>query len=131
MKKNNIIPIHQIGFPISFENIIPDDDSVRMLYDVMEGLDYTELNNTYSTIGRNPAILPETMFAIIVYGYMEGIYSSRALAKACKRDINFKWLLQGQNPPTHNAIDRFRRERLAHCIENLFNQFIKKLRKLN
>lgn len=131
MKKNNIIPIHQIGFPISFENIIPDDDSVRMLYDVMEGLDYTELNKTYSTIGRNPAVLPETMFAIIVYGYMEGIYSSRALAKACKRDINFKWLLQGQEPPTHNAIDRFRRQRLGSCIETLFNQFVKKLRELD
>ena len=73
MKTNNIIPIHQIGFPISFENIIPDSDSVRVLYDVMEGLDYTELNRTYSTIGRNPALLPKTMFTIIVYGYMEGI----------------------------------------------------------
>jgi len=37
-------------------------------------LDYTELNKTYSTIGRNPELLPETMFAIIVYGYMEGKY---------------------------------------------------------
>ena len=130
MKTNNIIPIHQIGFPISFENIIPDSDSVRVLYDVMEGLDYTELNRTYSTIGRNPALLPKTMFTIIVYGYMEGIYSSRALEKACKRDINFKWLLQGQQPPEHNSIDRFRRERLAGCIENLFNQLVKKLREL-
>ncbi|AQS10503.1 transposase DDE domain protein [Clostridium saccharobutylicum] len=131
MKNRNIIPIHQIGFPISFENIIPNDDSVRMLYDVMEGLDYTELNKTYSTIGRNPAILPETMFAIIVYGYMEGIYSSRALEKACKRDINFKWLLQVQQPPEHNSIARFRSERLTECIENLFSQFIKKLGELN
>ena len=131
MNTNNIIPIYQIGFPISLENIIPDSDSVRVLYDVMEGLDYTELNRTYSTIGRNPALLPKTMFTIIVYGYMEGIYSSRALEKACKRDINFKWLLQGQQPPEHNSIDRFRRERLAGCIENLFNQLVKKLRELN
>ncbi|WP_455821581.1 IS1182 family transposase [Clostridium butyricum] len=115
MNTNNIIPMHQIG----------------VLYDVMEGLDYSELNRTYSTIGRNPALLPKTMFAIIVYGYMEGIYSSRALEKACKRDINFKWLLQGQLPPGHNSIDRFRRERLAGCIENLFNQLVKKLRELN
>ncbi|WP_455794372.1 transposase, partial [Clostridium butyricum] len=123
--------IIKIGFPINIENIISDSDSVRVLYDVMEGLDYSELNRTYSTIGRNPALLPKTMFAIIVYGYMEGIYSSRALEKACKRDINFKWLLQGQLPPGHNSIDRFRRERLAGCIENLFNQLVKKLRELN
>ena len=104
MKNQNIIDIHQLSLPISFENIIPDDDSVRLLYNVTEGLNYTELYNTYSTNGRNPVILPETMFRIIVYGYMEGIYSSCDLAKACRCDINFKWLLQGQKPPTHNVI---------------------------
>ncbi|KJZ89409.1 hypothetical protein ClosIBUN125C_CONTIG10g00835, partial [Clostridium sp. IBUN125C] len=93
INKCNIILIHQIGFPISYKNIIP-----------------------------------ETMFAIIVYGYMEGIYSTRDLEKACQRDINFRWLLQGQSPPKHNSIDRFKRERLAGCIENLFNQLVKKLR---
>lgn len=41
-KFNNIIHIQQLGLPISFKNIIPDDDSVRLLYDVTEGLNYTE-----------------------------------------------------------------------------------------
>ena len=126
----NIIDIHQLSLPISFENIIPDDDSVRLLYDVTEGLDYTKLYETYSTNGRNPVILPETMFSIIVYGYMEGIYSSRDLAKACRRDINFKWLLQGQTPPTHNSIARFRSKKLTICIDDLFNQLIAKLSEL-
>ena len=96
INKCNIIPIHQIGFPISYENIIS-----------------------------------ETMFAIIVYGYMEGIYSTRDLEKACQRDINFRWLLQGQSPPKHKSIDRFKRKRLVSCIENLFTQLSKKLRELN
>ena len=48
--------IHQLGLPISFENIIPDDDSVRLLYEVTEGLNYTKLYESYSTIGRNPSI---------------------------------------------------------------------------
>lgn len=59
-----------------------------MLYDVTEELDHTKLYKIYSTIGRNPAILPESMFRILIYGYMEGIYSSRDLEKVCKRDIN-------------------------------------------
>ena len=129
-KHKNIIDIHQLSLPISFENIIPDDDSVRLLYDVTEGLNYTKLYETYSTNGRNPVILPETMFSIIVYGYMEGIYSSRDLAKACRRDINFKWLLQGQTPPTHNSIARFRSQKLTTCIDDLFNQLIAKLSEL-
>ena len=42
--------IHQLGLQISFENIIPDDDPVRLLYDVTEGLDYTKLNCLAHTI---------------------------------------------------------------------------------
>ena len=38
--KNNIIHIHQLGFPINLEIIIPKDDSVRTLYEVTEGLDF-------------------------------------------------------------------------------------------
>lgn len=100
-------------------NIIPNDDSIRMLYDVINGLDYI-----YSTIGRNPAGLSETIFAIIFYGYTEGIYSSCALENACKRDINFKWLFQGQQQPEHNSIARFRSERLVGFIENLVKDLI-------
>lgn len=53
MNKNNNIPIQQIGFTISFENIIPEDDSVRLLYNVAEGLDYTESYKTYSNFNNN------------------------------------------------------------------------------
>ncbi|APF22656.1 hypothetical protein [Clostridium butyricum] len=69
INKCNIIPIHQIGFPISFENIIPDDDSVRVLYDVMEGLDYTELKRTYSTM-RDVNIRVNVLKQKIINKYM-------------------------------------------------------------
>ena len=129
--KNNIIHIHQLGFPINLEIIIPKDDSVRTLYEVTEGLYYSKLYEAYSTEGRNPMILPETLFRIVAYGYMEGIYSSRKLEKACKRDINFRWLLQGQKEPSHNTIARFRSKRLEECVEDLFSQFIIELEKRN
>lgn len=129
--KNNIIHIHQLGLPINLEIIIPEDDSVRLLHKVTEGLDYTRLYKEYSTIGRNPAILPETLFRIVMYGYMEGIYSSRDLEKSCHRDINFRWLLQGQKVPEHNTIARFKSDRLQNCIDDLFNQFILKLKEAN
>lgn len=126
-----VIPIHQIGFPTDPEIMIPKNDSVRLLYEVTEGLNYSELYKAYSTIGRNPAISPESLFRIVIYGYMQGIYSSRDLEKACRRDINFIWLLEGQSPPEHNTIARFKSERLSNCIEDLFNQFVIKLRELN
>ena len=131
MCNTNIRNIHQIAFPINLEIIIPEDDSVRTLYEVTEELDYSKLYEAYSTEGRNPMILPETLFRIIVYGYMEGLYSSRKLEKACTRDINFRWLLQGQKKPSHSTIARFRSEKLEGCINDLFSQLILSLEKRN
>lgn len=122
--------IHQIVLPINLEIIIPIDDSVRLLYELTEELNYKKLYKSYSTIGRNPAISPKSLFRVLVYGYMEGIYSSRALEKACRRDINFRWLLQGEKVPSHNTISRFRSIRLESCIEDLFYQLVKKLNDL-
>ena len=116
--------MQQIGFPIRIPFIPKEDDPVRLLFEVTEGLDYTNLYKTYSTLGRNPAVDPVTLFRILIYGDMNKIYSSRELEKACKRDINFIWLLQGQKAPDNNTIARFRSERLANCLSDLFNQFI-------
>lgn len=122
--KKNVIPMQQIGFPIQVPFIPKEDDSVRLLFEVTEGLDYTNLYKTYSTLGRNPAVDPVTLFRLLIYGDMNKIYSSRELEKACKRDINFIWLLQGQKAPDHNTIARFRSQRLANCLRDLFNQLI-------
>ena len=119
--------MQQIGFPIQTPFIPREDDPVRLLFEVTEGLDYTELYNTYSTLGRNPAIDPAILFRILIYGYMNKLYSSRDIERACNRDINFMWLLQGQKAPDHNTIARFRSERLEECIDNLFNQLIIRL----
>lgn len=51
--KNNSINIYQIGYPINLEIIIPEYDSVRTLYEVMNELDYSKLYEAYSTGGRN------------------------------------------------------------------------------
>lgn len=61
---------------------------------------------------------------------MNKLFSRRYIEKACNRDINFIWLLQGQKAPDHNTIANFRSKRLESCIDNLFNQLIIKLGEL-
>lgn len=100
---------------------------MRLLYEVTEGLNYKKLYRSYSILGRNSAIDPKTLFRIVVYGYMERIFSSRELEKACIRDVNFRWLLQGQKAPSHNTIARFKSSRMKYCLEDLFNQLVLKL----
>ena len=103
---------------------------MRLLSQIMEELDYTVLMKAYSTQGRNPVVSPKILFKVLVYAYMNNIYSSRKIEKACRRDINFIWLLEGRKAPDHNTISRFRTERLAEIIDDLFSQLVKKLGEL-
>jgi transposase len=110
--------------PIATEFLIPADDSVRLLSQLLEELDYTKLYRAYSHKGRNPAVSPKNLFKVLVYGYMSDIITTRALERACRRDINFMWLLQGEKAPDHNTISRFRSGRLNEAVEELFYQTV-------
>ena len=107
--------------------LIPSDDKVRLLSEVMEGLDYTQLYRAYSPKGRKPATPPVTMFKILVYANTERNYSSRDISSACKRDINYMWLLGDEKAPNHSEIARFRSKRLPLAAEDLFYQLVTKL----
>ena len=111
---------YQLVLPFSLEVLIPDDDSVRLLSRELEELDYTLLYRAYSAKGRNSAVDPKTMFKILTYAYSQNIYSSRKIETACRRDINFMWLLAGQKAPDHSTIARFRTGFLAEACEDLF-----------
>jgi len=118
---------YQLVLPLSLEGFVPEDDSVRLLSHQLEDLDYTKLYLAYSAKGRNPAVDPKTMFKILTYAYSQNIYSSRKIEKACKRDINFMWLLTGQKAPDHSTIARFRTGFLADACEDLFYQMVRSL----
>ena len=110
-----------------FENIVLADEKVRLLEEVLERMDYTTLYRAYSEDGRPPKPLPKTMFKIMVYANSENIYSSRKIEEACRRDINFMWLLNDEPAPEHNTINRFRNKSLPQAAEDLFYQLVKHL----
>ena len=118
---------YQLVLPLSLEGLIPEDESVRLLSHELEELEYTLLYQAYSAKGRNPAVAPKTMFKILTYAYSQKIYSSRKIETACRRDINFMWLLAGRKAPDHSTIARFRTGFLADACEDLFYQMVRRL----
>ena len=112
------------------EKIIPANDSVRLLDEIVEEMDLTQLMRAYNARGRKPAASPSTMLKILLYANMEGIYSSRKIATACVRDLNFIWLRNGEKSPGYHEIARFRSKRLPECAEALFVQLVKKLHEI-
>ncbi len=115
----------QLCFPIETEVFIPVDDSVRLLDQLLEELDYSMLYRSYSSSGRNAAIQPKSLFKVLVYAYSQGIYSSRKIEQACHLNLAYRYLLRHENKvPDHNTIARFRKERLSGCAEELLTQLV-------
>ena len=53
------------------EKVIPADDSVRHLDQIVEEMDLTPLMRAYSELGRKPATAPSTMLKVLLYANME------------------------------------------------------------
>ena len=111
----------QLKLPIEMEQIIPNNDCVRLIGQFVEEMDLTDLYSTYSVIKENQ-VSPRTMLKILLYAYHECIYSSRKIENACRRDINFMYLLQGHCPPDHTTIARFRTMHFAECAKRLLSE---------
>ena len=56
------------------ERTIPEDDSVRLLDQIVDELDLHSLACSYSRMGRKSATSPRTLLKIMIYANMEGIY---------------------------------------------------------
>ena len=97
---------YQLKLPLNIECMIPNNDSVRLLSQCIEEMDLTELYQTYSRIRENQAS-PRQLLKIVLYAYMNHIYSSRQIESSCRRDINFHFLLEGRPAPDHATIARF------------------------
>ena len=99
MKNKNILQkdytantkFYQLKLPFDIDYIIPANDSVRLLSQFIEEMDLTDLYSTYSRVRENQ-VSPMKMLKIMIYGYMNGLYSSRDIENACRRDINFMYL---------------------------------------
>src|SRR5690554_390753 len=80
-------------FPPSIQELIPADHPVRIVNSVIEQIDIKPLLETYSKEGH-PSYHPKMMLKIMVYAYMDNIYSSRKIEKAMRENINFMWALR-------------------------------------
>jgi transposase len=81
---------YQLVIPFDFEVLIPEDDSVRLLSQLLEELNYSKLYMAYSSAGRNPAVEPKILFNVLTYAYSNNIYSSRKIETNANR-YTFVW----------------------------------------
>lgn len=100
---------------------IAESDPVRVVNAIVESLDLKEFKKLYHERGRCP-YHPKMMLKIILYAYMNNIYSCRKIEKAVQRDIHYIWLA-AQERPDFVTINRFR-NRVKNDINNIFTQVV-------
>lgn len=106
-------------FPISLEDSIESENSVRSIDQFVDSLNLTELGFRSDFIENGPpAYNPSVLLKLFIYGYMNRIRSSRQLEKECRRNIEVMWLLESLSPD-HNTISNFRKDN-TKAIKKVF-----------
>ena len=109
-------------FPHTFDDLISTDHPVRIVNDVIEKINIGTLLKAYRKEG-NPSYHPVMMLKVMVFAYMENIYSSRKIEKAMRENVLFMWL-SNMNIADHNTIARFRSQKLQSAFKDIFTQVI-------
>jgi len=108
--------------PLDLNVMVPADHPVRTLNAVLDKVDISWIIKQYRP-GGTSSYHPRMLLKVIVYAYINNIYSSRKIEEAVSQNINFMWLA-GLRKPDHNTINRFRGERLQKTLKPIFNEVV-------
>ena len=109
--------------PPSIEDLVPAGHVAHFVRDtVRNGLDLSAIMAVYDEDRGYPPYHPGMMTALLLYGYSQGIYSSRRIAKACEERLDFA-ALTGLQRPDFRTIAEFRKRHLA-ALSGLFVQVL-------
>lgn len=109
-------------FPPSIEEMIPSDHPVRIVNGVIEKINLENLIESYSKEGA-ASYHPKMLLKVMVYAYMDNVYSSRKIEKAMRENINYMWL-SNRSVADHNTLARFRSKKLKSVFKDIFKQVV-------
>jgi len=108
--------------PPDLNDLIAADHPVRVVNEVLDRIDISGLIQQYKP-GGTSSYHPRMLLKVLVFGYINNIYSSRRIEEALGQNIHFMWLA-GMSKPDHNTINRFRGQRLQKTLQPIFTQVV-------
>jgi transposase len=109
-------------FPATLDSKIPQDSPVRLVSQIVDNLDISRVVETYQG-GGTSSYHPRMMLKVVIYAYLNNIYSCRKIENCLKDRITFMWL-SGNQEPDHNTLNRFRSKHLKKAISEIFTQVV-------
>src|SRR5574343_1199837 len=119
----------QTGYllPPSVGEWLPEDHLARFLVEVVDGLDVSALEKAYAGRG-SAAYHPSVLLSLLVYGYANGVFSSRKIERATYDSVAFRFIAAGTHPD-HDTLASFRR-RFLDELAGLFVQVLEMAREM-
>ena len=113
----------QTGYllPPSVDEWLPEDHLARFIVEVVDGLDVSALEKAYAGRGST-AYHPTVLLALLIYGYANGVFSSRKIERATYDSVAFRYIAAGTHPD-HDTLATFRR-RFLDELAGLFVQVL-------
>src|ERR1700694_5818743 len=97
--------------PPSFRDFLGEGHEAVILDEFMQELDTKALEQSYKNEhGGSSAYHPAMLLSVLVYGYMNGVFSSRKIAGRLHQDLAFMYLA-GTAKPDFRTLARFRKEK--------------------
>lgn len=109
-------------FPQSLDSMIAGDNPVRLINQIVDELDLSDIDFGYKG-GGTSSYHPRMLLKVLFYAYLNNIYSCRKIEKALRDRVSFMWL-SGKQYPNFRTINNFRSNRLKDNIHKLFVQVV-------
>ncbi len=108
----------------SLEDAISSENQVRFIDAFVAHIDLLKLGFSVQILKKEgrPSYNNQVFLKIYLYGYLNGLRSSRKLEKECFRNIEMQWLLEDIRPNYHSISD-FRKNNPV-ALKNLFKLFV-------
>ena len=116
-------PDQMLLLPPSIEEWLPEHHLARFVSEVVDELDLSAIEDTYSEERGYPPYHPRMMTKVLVYGYCTGTYSSRRLAEKLLDSVAYRYLAAG-NQPDFRTLSDFRKVH-GVALSGLFEQILK------
>ncbi len=107
------------------EDEIEADSIVRLIDTYIDGIDMKScgfLHSELSDTGRRP-YNPVDLLKLYLYSYFNAIHSSRKIERECFRNLEVRWLLNG-NKPSYKTIANFRKDN-TEALVKVFREFVR------
>lgn len=115
-------PNDSLLLPPCLGDYLPENHPSRVVSAIIDRLDISEIESGYAGGGAS-SYNPRMLLKVIVYSYLNNVYSGRQMEKLLVENIAYMWL-SGMQTPDFRTINIFRSRRLAGKFDSIFTQIV-------